>query len=267
MFKLGDIVVKEVLYAIARNIGTLEPLYILTQLSEASINITAESSDVTDKNGNVVARIFRSKNGEFQAVNAFLNTNILAASGATATVASADAPINLPKIVKVKKSDRTLAVDELVDGTVTINQYYGDGRIGKAYTLGSSASATEFAITAPSGGETVSTITLPTDNEAEYYLVIFTRKVSEGAKIVNSANEFPDSVDMLLKVTYYDPCNKSEVKAAYVEMPSFKVSPETTVSFNPESPTMDFNGTLEIDYCSDDKELYTIGLVDEVDAD
>ena len=62
-FRLGDIVVKDILYAMASNITTGDPLYILTQLSEASIAITADSNDITDKDGNIVLRNFRSKSG------------------------------------------------------------------------------------------------------------------------------------------------------------------------------------------------------------
>ena len=138
--------------------------------------------------------------------------------------------------------------------------YYGDGSIGAAYSLGTTASNTEFAIAD-------NVLTLPTDSNAEYYFIKYDREFDEGAIVKNSATEFPTSVNMLLKVLYFDPCEKDVVKAAYVEMPSFQVSPETSLNFDPESPTQDFNGTLEIDYCSADKELYNLYLVDEEDED
>lgn len=62
-FKLGDIIVKDIIYAMASNITTGDPLYVLTQLSEANIDITSESSDVTDKDGNLVKKIWKSKAG------------------------------------------------------------------------------------------------------------------------------------------------------------------------------------------------------------
>ena len=265
-FKLGDIIVKDIIYAMASNITTGDPLYVLTQLSEANINITSESTDVTDKDGNIVKRIFKSKAGEFTATNAFLNMNILAASGAVTDIAAVDHKLIAPKIVKVAQGTLTIPLDNLVDGSVTVNEYYGDGTLGKAYELDTTASATTFAIAAPATGETVSTLTLPTDTTAENFVVKFKRQFEEGAIIKNSAKEFPNSVNMLLKVLYFDPCAKDTVKAAYVEMPSFQVSPETSVSLSSDSPTQDFNGTLEIDYCSADKDLYNIYLVDEEDA-
>lgn len=356
-FRLGDIVVKDILYAMASNITTGDPLYILTQLSEASIAITADSNDITDKDGNIVLRNFRSKSGEFSATNAFINMNVMAAAGATTDLAAVGNALVAPKIIKVAKSATASVLQDVVAGSITVNQYFGDGNLGKSYELGVSASDTEFAVTTgsttvyafpdvtasyvvveeqtdlPASGDAskkyivkdtgkvyswdstldtpdyvedttitaevvdvlpttgsenklyvvtsdstvhgcivtvtpdgTTTVTLPTDPEADYYVIKYKRTFTEGAIITNSANKFPDSVNMLLKVTYYDLCSKDELKAAYIEMPSFKVSPETTLSFNPESPTMDFNGTLEIDYCSDDKELYRIYLVNEIDA-
>lgn len=265
-FRLGDMIVKDILYALASNITTGEPLYVLTQLSDATIDITSEATDVTDKDGNIVKRIYKSKQGTFSATNAFLNANILSAAGAITDFAASDGLLIAPKIIKVAKSALTAELDNLVSGSVTVNQYYGDGSIGKAYTLGTTASATEFAITAPGTGETASTLTLPTDEDADFFMVKYNRQFAEGAIIKNSSKNFPESVNFLLKVTYYNPCSKSEVKAAYIEMPSFMVSPETSVSLSADSPTQSFNGTLEIDYCSDTKDLYNIYLVEEVDA-
>ena len=354
-FRLGDIIVKDILYGLASNISTGDPLYILTQLSEAEISITADSTDITDKDGNIVLRNFRAKQGQFTAVNAFMNANVIAAAGASTDFASSGNVLVAPKIVKVKASAGSAVFDNVVSGSITVNQYFGDGSLGKSYELGVAPSPTTFAVTTgsttiynftdvtaayvvaesqssfPSTGDATktyidttaekaykwdsdnteyvedttvtlevvstvpetgtngtiyvvtgdntvrlcevtvtpdgtTTVSLPTDPEAEYFVIKFKRTFTSGAIITNSAKEFPSSVNMLLKVLYYDPCDKDNVKAAYVEMPSFKMSPEQTISFNPESPTMDINATLEIDYCSDDKELYRIYFVDEVDA-
>lgn len=266
-FRLGDMIVKDILYALASDITTGVPLYVLTQLSDATINITSESTDVTDKDGNIVKRIYKSKQGTFQATNAFLNANILSAAGAITEFASVDGKLRAPKMVKVAKEAVTVDIDNVVDGTITVTQYYGDGSLGKHYTLGTTASATEFAVTAPATGETATTITLPTDPDADFYMITCLREFEEGALIRNSSKEFPESVNMLLKVLYYNPCDKSEGKPAYVEMPSFMVSPETSVSLSANSPTQNFEGTLEIDYCSDTKDLYTIYVPEEEDED
>ena len=358
-FRLGDFIVNDILYSLASNISTGDPLYVLTQLSEVQVNVTAESNDITDKDGNVVLRNYRAKQGDFTATNAFLNANVIAAAGATTEFADGTNTLTAPKIIKVKRTDLTTTISNAVSGSITVNQYYGDGSLGRSYDLGVAASATEFAavegstnvynftdvtstyVTAtsqsafPATGDSAkiyidktaekaytwnsetttyventsvtvhvvsetpttgtngdlyvvvvaeqddvvklcsvtttatgtTTITLPLDEDADYFMIKYKRTFTSGAIITNSAKEFPSSVNMLLKVTYYDPCDKDSEKAAYVEFPSFKMSPEQTISFNPESPTMDINATLEIDYCSDDKELYRIYFVDEVDSE
>ena len=95
-FKLGDRIYKEILYFYTEDLTSELPLYVLTQLSEATVEITAESTEVTDKNGNLVKKIWKSKAGTFSATNAFVNTNIIAASsGSTPIFASKDNKVDL----------------------------------------------------------------------------------------------------------------------------------------------------------------------------
>ncbi len=79
-FKLGDRIYKEILYFYTEDLTSELPLYVLTQLSEATVEITAESTEVTDKNGNLVKKIWKSKAGTFSATNAFVITNIIGGS-------------------------------------------------------------------------------------------------------------------------------------------------------------------------------------------
>jgi len=261
-FKLGDKIYKEILYFYAEDLGTLNPLYVLTQLSEANVDITAESTDVTDKNGNLVKKIWKSKAGTFSATNAFVNTNIIAAStGSTPIFASDAEKVTMPKMMHVKKG-ATVDLTGYVAGSVKVAQYFGDGAIGKTYALGTTASDTEFAI-----AEDTNVLTLPTDAEAEMFFIKYLREVEKGALISNKATEFPTSVRAIMKATYYNPCKKNELKADYIEFPSFQVSPETSFPINADSATMDFSGDLEIDYCGGDKVLYNIYDADEVDAE
>lgn len=263
-FKLGDRIYKEILYFYTEDLSTELPLYVLTQLNDANVEITAESTDVTDKNGNLVKKIWKSKAGSFSATNAFVNTNILnASSGGQAIFAAKGNEVEMPKIFHVKKgTDVTL--DKCVTGSVRVAQYFGDGSIGKIYTLAEDAQATadKFAVAEGTGK-----LTLPTDEEADMFLIKYLRKVEEGAVISNKADEFPTSVRAIMKATYYNPCKKNELKADYIEFPSFQVSPETTFPVSADSATMDFKGDLEIDYCGADRVLYNIYSADEIDAD
>lgn len=262
-FRLGDKIYKELLYFYTEDLTTELPLYVLTQLSDASIEVTAESTDVTDKNGNLVKKIWKSKSGTFSATNAFVNMNIIAAaSGSDAIFASSENKLKMPKMFHVPAGTKTVDIEGYVEGSVKVTQYFGDGAIGKKYTLDTTASAEKFAI-----AKETHTLTLPTDSDAEMYFVKYTREAEKGAVISNRADKFPSSVRAIAKATYYNPCKKNKLKADYIEFPSFQVSPEVTFPINADSATMDFKGDLEIDYCGDEKVLYNVYDADEVDED
>ena len=248
------------LYFYTEDLTSGDPLYVLTQLSEATLEITAESTEYNDKNGNLVKKDWKSKAGTFSATNAFVNMNIAAAaSGSTPIFASSENKVEMPKMMHVAKG-KDVDIKGYVEGSVKVTQYFGDGSIGKAYTLGAEASKTEFAISE-------NTLKLPTDDDTEMFFVKYIREAETGAKISNRADKFPTSVRAIMKATYFNPCKKNELKADYIELPSFQVSPEVSLPINADSVTMDFSGDLEIDYCGDERVLYNIYDADEVDAE
>lgn len=261
MFSLGDKLYKEILYGYAEDLTSGDPLYVLTQLSDGSIEITAESTDVTDKNGNLVKKIWKSKAGTFSATNAFVNTNIIAAAaGTTPIFASSSNKVIMPKMMHVKAGEK-VNIKGYVTGSVKVSEYFGEGAIGQNYELGEAAGADKFAIASETGE-----LTLPSAEGVDMYFIKYLRESETGVKIQNKADEFPSSVRFIIKATYYNPCKKNELKADYIEFPSFQVSPETTFPINADSATMDFSGDLEIDYCGTDKVLYNTYDADEVDA-
>jgi len=62
MFKLGDLIVDRIVEAVAEN-SAGELLYRLTNLQEATIDITADSTDVVDGTGAVIKTFYRGKTG------------------------------------------------------------------------------------------------------------------------------------------------------------------------------------------------------------
>ena len=65
-FRLDDIIIDRLQYGVAMDFSD-NLLYVLTQLSEASINISAESTDAVDNLGTLIKRFWRGKTGEFTA--------------------------------------------------------------------------------------------------------------------------------------------------------------------------------------------------------
>jgi len=261
-FKLGDLIIDRIQMGYAEKFdGT--PLYVLSQLSDASIEISAESKDTTDKDGVLIKRFWRAKTGTFTATNAMLNLNILAAqSGNEAQMAGQGAAaIIMPRIIIAQKTDLTVSLAGFTSGArITVNALDTNGSMGKAYTLGTNASASEYAISG-------TTLTLPTDAEETQFIIKYDRSVTEGVKILNSADKFPKTVKLTLKALCVDPCHADELKGCYIVLPSFQPSPETTIALGGDDTSIDFTGDLQVNYCSTTKDLYTVYFCPDDDED
>ncbi len=61
-FKLGDLLVDRIVLGVAEN-SQGQLLYTLTNLQEATIDITADSTDVVDGTGAVIKTFYRGKTG------------------------------------------------------------------------------------------------------------------------------------------------------------------------------------------------------------
>ena len=255
-FTLDDLVIDRIQMAVAEN-SKGELLYTLTQLSEATIETTAESKEAKSAEGSLIKKFYQGKAGTFKATNAMINLNVIgAASGTDKVVASEGSTIQMPKIIIVKKGTTSIDLvdgknETLVAGTVHVNALGNNGAMGKAYTLGSSnASDTDFAITG-------NKLTLPTDATADRFVVKFERKAANAVKILNASDKFPGTVKLTLKALAVDPCEPDTLRACYIIIPSFQVSPELSITLSTEG-TLDYQGDMQISYCSADKELYTI---------
>lgn len=256
-FKLDDIIIDRIQYGVAETFDG-ELLYTLTQLADATIDITAESKDAVDSTGTLIKRFYQGKAGEFTANNAMLNLNILgAASGEGKMVAGAgEAAIDMPKIVTVKAGE-TVELKNFVEGTITVNALSTNGSMGKAYTQSTSASTSAFGFAADTG-----VLTPPTDTAETQYIVKYTRKVESGVAIKNKADKFPGTVRLTLKALCVDPCSADTLRACYIVLPSFQVSPEVSLNLTTDAQ-MEYKGTLQVNYCSADKELYSVYIAEE----
>ena len=251
-FRLGNFNIDEILYGVAENFSD-EIQYYLDQLSTASIEISAESTDITDKKGNVVRTQYKSKSGTFTATNAWLHPAIMnAASGSEIQVASASAPIEMPKM-EVVPAGGSITINA-IEGTVKVIGMFGNGANGKVLTQSTAANyetgtfgLSSNKLTVPAAG---------TDAPIQY-LVKYQRSAESGIKLVNTADKFPNTVRLTLFCSYVDPCS-DELKPCYVYIPSFMADPSVTISLDSENQEMDYNGILQMDYCSTEKNLYFI---------
>lgn len=268
-FRLGNFSIDEILEAVAENFDG-EILYSLDQLQSASIEITSEKTDITDKKGNIVRSIYKSKQGTFSATNAFLHPQIMnAASGASIERAGAGAAaIDMPKIVILPAGTSEYVCTAIkADTTPEVIGVFGAGATSQRLTK-STASTPAATFSGDTGtfifDSTTSKLTVPAagDDKPLNYLVKFDRAVESGWKMSNTVDSFPPTVALTLYCSYVDPCD-DDLRPLYVVLPSFQASPETTISLSSDEQTMDFNGSIQVDYCATSPALYYIYLPDE----
>ena len=273
-FKLGDLVIDRIVNGVAETTSGNELLYLLTNLQEASINITSESVDAVDGTGSVIKTFYRGKQGEFTATNSLLSLPIInAMSGetkptyaSTADGTTIDMPIILNGSRKVDTEDVKITLKGITDNGenngIIVHGVEQNGTLGDKIP-----ETTGWSVATPTGGATNSTLTI-TDNKYMNYIVKYDRTVTEdGIKIVNRADKYPTTVKLTLKVLIVDPCSPDVVRAAYVVLPSFQPSAEIDMTFSTDA-TLDFTGTLQVSYCGNEKVLYEIYVCydDEEDA-
>ena len=273
-FKLGDVIVDRLQFGYgAKANGT--PLYALTQLTEANIEITADSTDINDKDGNLVYRKYTGKKGEVTATNAFLNLAVVEAISATdAEIATTDKGIVMP-MIQIVKAGETLDITGFVEGSIHVNALSPKGSMGKEeFAKGSRASATEYAIkhteaaSSPSVVPASDVLTPPTADGETQYIVKYKKTVTSGAKITNSGKKFPKAHELFFKALVVDKCDNEVLKAAIIHIPSFMPSPEFTLALQGgDSQTMDYKGAMMLNACSPDSELFSIYYIDEEEDD
>ena len=273
-FKLGDVIVDRLQFGYgAKSNGT--PLYALTQLTQANIDITADSTDINDKDGNLVYRKYTGKKGEVTATNAFLNLAVVETISATdAEIATSDKGIVMP-MIQIVKAGETLDVTGFVEGSIHVNALSAKGSMGKdEFKKGSAASATEYAIKhTEASGEPDNTpasdvLTPPTAEGETQYIVKYKKTIKSGAKITNSGKKFPKSHELFFKALVVDKCETDVLKAAIIHIPSFMPSPEFSLALQGgDSQTMDYKGSMMLNACSTDGELFSIYYIDEEEDD
>lgn len=254
-FKLNDIVIDRVHSGVAESLDG-ELLYLLTQLADATIDVTAETKDAVDAQGNLIKRFYKAKQGTFKANNAMVNVNIMAAkSGSGIEYATNENAVIMPKTITVKAGEK-VTLTNYVEGTVKVSALGSGDTLDKAYTLNTSASETEFAI----DGSGV--LTLPEDSDVSQFYVKYQRKVTKGLAVHNKADKFPSTIKLTLKVLAVDPCHVDTLKAGYIEILSFQPSPEMSLSLTTDAQ-LEYSGDLQMSYCSGEKVLFSFYWADE----
>ena len=202
-------------------------------MQNVSLNCASESTDAVDALGTPIATFYRAKSAEFSAENAIFDMNLMATQlGTTKKVASSGSKITAPAMESFTYGSGTYTLKHIPK--VAPNEIYvlnGDSTFGKKYIKGTSASATEFALTGQS-------MALPTGLNADDELfVMYDYETESAVEVVNSATEFPVGCKFVMEVLGCDVCDQTTLVHAYVIFNNFKLSPDFDWSIATENST------------------------------
>ena len=252
-----SLIIDRALEIIAEDISTGEVLYVLNNLSGVTISTTSETKDKLDAQGVLIKRFFTAKSVELSAECSVLSLSQLAEQfGTEKLVASEDNKIKMPKIFEPDASAGTFVIPEKFAPVAPLTVIYAmnsNGTLGQKYTVGTAASDTEFAY-----DEETRTITFPTGATGKMFIK-YEYDATNGIMVLNKSDAFPRTVRLLVKVLVADVCSVDTMRLAYVDFPSFQLSPDVEITLDTDS-TVAFAGVAQRDYCAADALLYSISI-------
>lgn len=238
------------------------------EVSEPSLEISGEQVYATDAVGKRIAAFDRSKDATFSANSSLFDLNLFAAqSGAEKVVASSTSKIVTPVVdILVAEPNDADGFKITLSSTpkTPVTKIYllnDDGSTKDEFEADSTASATAFSIAG-------NVITLPTAEgvtAGTRWFVVYDAETENGVSIVNSANNSTKGGKGILEVMFCDPCNQDIEYYGYLIFPNGKFAIEQTIEFNTEA-TMQFSFEAMQDWCSTDKKLYELVVVDKAAA-
>lgn len=237
-------------------------IFSLNQIQDLSLNQTSESMEVTDAFGVSIMELMRSKALEASANNAIYDFGLLAAQYGTEKVtASADKKITVPTMEAFEVTGTTYTLKNTpVKTPAAIYALNGDSTLGAKYKCeGTDATATTCAYVD-------GTIKLPTGVETGTEMFVMYEYESENAmEVVNSAKNFAKIGKMTFECLVYDVCDPETKIFAYLILPRFQLSNDFDWSIGGDNQQHAFSGKAHVDYCSKDKKMVRVVVVDDED--
>lgn len=260
---LNNIVVDRVLRGIFTDKHG-DVIFSLNQIQDLSLNQTSESQEVQDAFGVSIMELMRSKALEASANNAIYDFGLLAAQYGT-TKTEVGTKLTVPAMETFEApaaTDEGAIIYELkhtpTAAPVAIYELNGDSTLGAKYTNGgTAATADKFAY---SEGK----ISLPTGIEAGTEMFVMYEYETENAiEVVNKANEFAKLGKMSFEILAYDVCEPETKLFGYLILPKFQLSNDFDWSIGGDSQQHAFSGKALVDYCSKDKKMCRVVIVDD----
>ena len=221
-FDLNNFVIDRVVRGIATDMKTGDVLFSINQITNPSLNCTAESTDAVDALNVPIATFYRAKTAEFSAENALFDMNLLATQSGTAKkVAKTDAKIDAPcfqTIDVTAATSYTLSHAPKAGTTPKIYVLNGDGTLGEKVEIATTASARKVALTG-----TALTIVVGDDGfKAGEQLFVMYEYEADGTEkngaieVANSATNFPVGCKFVMEILGADVCDQTNLIYAYL---------------------------------------------------
>ena len=231
-FDLNNFVIDRVVRGIATDMKTGDVLFSINQITNPSLNCTAESTDAVDALNVPIATFYRAKTAEFSAENALFDMNLLATqAGTTKKVAAAEAKIDAPcfqTIDVTSATSYTLSHTPKANTTPKIYVLNGDGTLGEKVVIDTTAAARKVAI----AGTNLTIVVGDAGYKAGEQLFVMYEYEADGTEkngaieVANSATNFPVGCKFVMEILGADVCDQTNLVYAYLIFPNAKLSPD-----------------------------------------
>lgn len=270
-FDLNNFVIDRVVRGIATDMKTGDVLFSINQITNPSLNCTAESTDAVDALNVPIATFYRAKTAEFSAENALFDMNLLATqAGTKKKVAATTAIIETPcfQTIDIEAGKASYTLSHTPKATPKVYVLNGDGTLGEKVTVASTAADKAIAIS----GATVSvalevkdtdgTVTTPGYVAGQQLFFMYEYDADGSNKngaieVANSATNFPVGCKFVMEILGADVCDQTNLIYAYLVFPNAKLSPDFDWSIATDS-THPFSMKAMQEYCDREKRLFSV---------
>lgn len=263
VFDINNFAIDHVLRGLMVSQADGSVMWSINQIAEPSLNLTSETSEVTDVIGSTIATFNRAKKAEFTANNSLFDLGLLAAQGGTEkVVATAESKITAPVF-------ETLTVPSTVTNPVALKhtplstpaeiyRLKGDGTLGEKLLYSATTGVGKFTY-----DESSHSITFPTGSVAgSQYFVVYDYETERAVSVSGDAINFPKAGKFIMEVLGTDVCDQSTLIHAYVIFPNAKLDANVDISFATDG-NHPFTIQAQQAYCDKEKRLFQIVVPDE----
>ncbi len=223
----------------------------LTKLEDPSLQTAAEAEEVTDAQGALITKLFRAKTGRFEATNSLFSMDLLAQQyGSEKEVADETTKIVVPCEETLEVASGKVTLSHTPSNEIKYIYKLENGTLAQKYTLGTSATATEFTT---DGAE----ITVPTGVTGKIY-VEYEYEATSAVRVVNNTENFPAAVGVKIFAIFKDQCNENIKYAGSIVAKKGKIDPSSIDTALTATGKHAFAIDFMKDYCDDNADLFSV---------